>query len=300
MSSEFQSVAVDAAGELVRVVRGQAGERQHFAGARIEDDRGAVVAEVRESLLGRALDVGVDRQLDAPALDRIVDARLVHLAADAVDDDQAVAVRAHQQLVVGLLDARLPDHRPGLDAGVLGFRKVGFAGLADVAEQVRRHFALGILAGGHFLRDDAGQLEAARLDRDDLLDGRVLDQHDRPVARLAPPPVDGLVQRRFVGAGGRGEQAQRLVEVARLLADERDVEGVLVLDEHLAVAVEQHAARRRQRQAAAVVVLRHLVELLVLGDLKDPERHRQRGEERRHDRLNPGQPQAEVPAIVGE
>ena len=56
-----------------------------------------------------------------------------------------------------------------------------------------------------------------------------------------------------------------------MLADERDVEGVPVLDEDLAVAVEQHAARRAQRQRALVVVLRHLVELLVLDDLEEPE-----------------------------
>ncbi len=289
----------DTTGELVRVEGGQARERQHFARTRIEDDRGAVEAVVRESLFGRPLDVGVDRQLDAPALDRAIDARLIHLAAAAVDEDQAVAVLAHQQLVVRLLDARLPHHRPGFGAGILGPRQIGFARLADVTEEVRAHLAPGILSGRHFLRDDPRQFEAARLDGNDLLQGRVLDQHDRPVARFTTPAVDGLAHLRFVGAGGRRHQAKRVVDIARLLAVERDVEGVLILDQDLAVAVEQDAARRRQRQPAAVVVLRHLVELLVLRDLKHPERHRQRGKERRHEHLHPRQPQAEVAAVVG-
>ncbi len=97
---------------------------------------------------------------------------------------------------------------------------------------------------------------------------RVLDQDDRPVARLATPAVDGLVQLRLVDAGGDRQDVQRLVEVLGLLADERDVEGVPVLDEDLAVAIEQHAARRRQRQPPHVIVLRHLGELLALGTWK--------------------------------
>ena len=88
--------------------------------------------------------------------------RLPDLAAEAVDDDQAVAVLAHQQLVVRLLDAGLPDHRAGLDALVFGARQLRLAHLADVAEEVRRHVAAGILAGRHFLVDDAGQLQLPR------------------------------------------------------------------------------------------------------------------------------------------
>ena len=153
---------VDAAGELIRVVGGQAGERQDFARARVQDDGSPVVAEMGEALLGRPLDVGVDRQLDASSLDRLLPACRPHFAAAAVDDDEAVAVLAHEQPVVLLLDAGLPHHRSGLGAGVLGPRQIGFAGLADVAEEVRPHLALGILAGRHFLLDDAWKLEPAR------------------------------------------------------------------------------------------------------------------------------------------
>ena len=44
----------------------------------------------------------------------------VDLAAAAVDDDVAGAVGAHQQRVVGLLDAGLPDHRAALHVAYSG------------------------------------------------------------------------------------------------------------------------------------------------------------------------------------
>ena len=143
-----------------------------------------------------------------------------------------------------------------------------------------------------------GSSSRAGAKRDDLLERRVLDQDDRPIARLAPPAIDGLAHLGFVSPGCRRQEVQRLVDVARLLAVERDVERVLVLDEHLPVAVEQHASRRREWQPAAVVVVRHLVELLMLRDLKHPEGHRQRRKYGRHDDLQRRQPEAQVAAIV--
>jgi hypothetical protein len=56
-----------------------------------------------------------------------------------------------------------------------------------------------------------------------------------------------------------------------VLADDRDVEGVAVLDEELAGAVVDDAARRAQGQRALVVVLRHFLELGVLNHLEEPE-----------------------------
>ena len=76
------------------------------------------------------------------------------------------------------------------------------------------------------------------------------------------------------------------IEILGVLADDRDVERVAVLDEDLAVAVEEDAARRAQRQRALVVVLRHLLELRVLDDLEEPEADRQHGEH--HDDAAPG------------
>ena len=117
---------------------------------------------------------------------------------------------------------------------------------------------------------------------------------------LAPAAVDGLAQLRFVGVGGERQRVQRLVEFFGLFAHERDVEAVPVLDQHLAVTIEQHAARRRQRQSAEMVFFGHLAELLVLGDLENPESDRQRRKRHRDDVLQHRQPRRQAAAIVGQ
>ncbi len=69
-----------------------------------------------------------------PSVGRILLDR-ADLPADAVDDDQARAVLAHQHVVVRLLDAGLPDDVAALQAFVAADLRV--AGFADVPEQVR-------------------------------------------------------------------------------------------------------------------------------------------------------------------
>ena len=73
----------------------------------------------------------------------------------------------------------------------------------------------------------------------------------------------------------RGQPLDGAVQVAELVANDRDRERQPVLDEHLAVAVEHDAARGPQRNGAKVVVLGLVGVLVVLEDLNDPERDRQ-------------------------
>ncbi len=63
-----------------------------------------------EAVLRRFLQVVVDRQLQPLAFGRRQFLALRDFASEAVDDHFARAVLAHQQVVVGLLDAGLPDH----------------------------------------------------------------------------------------------------------------------------------------------------------------------------------------------
>ena len=180
---------------------------------------------------------------------------------------------------------------------VFGAGQLRFGHLADVAEQVRRHRGR-ILPGRHVLVNDAGQLGLAGRNREPLLARRVLDQDDRPVARLAAPAVHGLVHQRLVSAGRQRQRVQCLIEVLRLFADQRDVERAAVLDEDLAVAIEQHAAWRGQRQPPKMIFLGHLPELLVLHDLEHPERHCQRREEDGDDVLERRQPHRQAAAVL--
>jgi hypothetical protein len=64
------------------------------------------------------------------------------------------------------------------------------------------------------------------------------------------------------------------------------------------VAIEQHATRRRQRQLAHVVVVRHVPELLVLSDLKDPESDCQQRERDGNRALQHAKPVPQVAPIV--
>ncbi len=288
--------ARDAGGESVRVVGRTAGERQHLAVARIEDHCRAVERRGREAILGGLLHVGVDGQLHALPLGRLLFVPDVDLAPEAVDDHFLGAVLAHQVAVQRLLDAGVADDRARLGAAVLVGDELRFGDLADIAEHVRGQLARRVFPRRDRLIDDAGQVP--RGDGEPLFPCRVLDEHDRPVARLAAPAIHRLPHHRFVRAGRQRQGVQRLIEVLRLLAHQRDVEGALVVDQDLAVAIEQHAARRRQRQPAQMVLFGDLFEFLVLRDLEDPEDDRQRPEDHRDDDLQRREAHRQAAAIL--
>ncbi len=84
-----------------------------------------------------------------------------------------------------------------------------------------------------------------------------------------------------------------------MLADDRDGEGMPVLDEHGSGPVEQHAARRAQRQRALVVVLGQLLIPLVLDHLEEPEAHAQDHEHDNRRQLQRLQAEGDATAILG-
>ena len=269
--------AIDPAGKRVGVVRRQTHQRQHLPASRVDGRRRAPEAQGLEAVFGRFLHVVVDGQLQSPPFGRLDFVERPDLAAQAVDDDRAGAVRAHQVAVVRALDAGLSDDGAGLE--VVG-RQLRVGGLADVAEQVRGHRVGGIPPRRHALDDHVGEfeVEAARHDRRHLRQARILDHDDGAIRRQVAGAIDDLAHVVFLDSGHRREHPDRPIEVGGMEADDRDGVTGPVLDEDLAVAVEQHAARRPQRQLALVVVLRHLAKLLVLDDLEEPEGARQQEE----------------------
>ena len=90
-----------------------------------------------------------------------------------------------------------------------------------------------------------------------------------------------------------------LIQILRLFAEKRDVEAVLVLDQDLAVPIEEDTARCGKREAPEVILGRHFREPVVLRNLEDPEPDRQRGKQPRDDVLNHRQPRGETATIVG-
>ena len=103
-----------------------------------------------------------------------------------------------------------------------------------------------------------------------------------------------------VEAHGLRQHTDRVGQVLRVLADDRDREGVSVLDEHASGAVVQDAARSTEGQRALVIVLRHLLELRVLGDLQHPEADRERGEHHDPAALQHGEPDGDTPTILSD
>jgi hypothetical protein len=222
------------------------------------------------------------------------------IPADAVDDDVARALFAHQLGVVNALDAGLPDDGAGAEAGELRPLELRFLDLADVAEEVAGEAALRIRARRHFLDDDLAHLVGARQDGEHLLLGRVLDDGDRPEDRLAAAALDDLANLGLVHARHLRQLRQRGVEVGCPFAVDRDRPRVAVLDEDLAVAIEEDAARRAQRDRAQAVVVRHLPVLLVLHDLQQPEADGQRREADDRANLQRGDPRVQaLPIFVG-
>ena len=123
---------------------------------------GRHVGGVFHSFLERLLQVEVDRELQPVAVDWLELAELGDLAPAAVDRDHARPVAAAQQAVVAALHTRLPDHRARLELRELGTLQLVLLDLPDVAEEVRRKPAFGVLARRQLLDDDLGQIHLTR------------------------------------------------------------------------------------------------------------------------------------------
>ena len=155
-----------------------------------------------------------------------------------------------------------------------------------------------VVAHRYLFDHDAGQLERAGGDRGDLGQRGIPHQDDRPVDRVAAMALHDVPQRLLVNVRHVSQQPEREVEILSLLADERNVEGIAVLDEDLSVTVEDHAARRAQLKRSLAVALRHLLERRVLRHLEEPEAHGQRGEHDGDPHPNDGEAKRHALTIV--
>ena len=260
------------------IVGGSANKGEDLARTRIQEHRRTVEPGVAECVLRRLLQIVVEGELDLPALERQPLVEDPDLPADVVDDDPPRAVAAHQQPVVGAFDAGLADDRAAAHALELRRRHLGFADLADVAEDVRGHLAGRIEPDGKLLHVDSRKLPGMRGDRRHLVERGVANQDHRPEGRVPPVPFHDGPELRQGHAGQIGKKGHRALEVLGLLAGQRDVERIAVLGQHAAISVQHRAPRRAENQGALVIVLRMLAVLVVLDDLQPPEPDRKAGE----------------------
>src|ERR1051326_2217119 len=279
----------------VRIERRRRDHRQHFAVARVEHDRGADEFVFREVLLGAALEIEVDRQIDVVAGDRILARRAVlgETAAVAVVLPVLRAVLAAEELVVHQLDAALAEEIALLE--VLAHAEVFLRGLADEAEDVREERAVRIVAALHRLDVELGKGDGLRLDHRHLRHAQILGDDERTRERyglrLLEARLDVLRRR----AEGLREEGDELRPVRGVGLDDRPqhdaverqrIRGLIVGDDLLPGAVEDQPALRRRDDLAQRVGLGESAVFLRLHALDEPERA---GEEDENDDDRPQQ-----------
>ena len=167
----------------VRIERRRGDHGQHFAVARIEGDGGADELVLDEVLLGAALQLEVDGEVDVVAGHRLLARRTVlrQAAAVAVVLPVLRAVAAAEVFVVHHLHAALAEEVARLE--VLVVRQVLVVGLADEAHDVRGHRRVRIVAALHRLDVQLRKRHRLRLDRRDLRHVQILGDRNRTRVR---------------------------------------------------------------------------------------------------------------------
>ena len=158
--------------EEVRVEGRAADHREDLAGLRVHDDGCRCVrADLREllvdGLLGRLLQIDIDREFEIIARNRLLAAEDLHGLTRHVDLDLLAAVLAAQFLVVDLLEAELADDVARLVALVLHLLELSVVDLTDVAEGMRAFLLEDVVTDWRHFDDDAGVLALLLLDDGD-------------------------------------------------------------------------------------------------------------------------------------
>ena len=283
----FHSSCGDADGEIVGVGRGAADHGQHFAGARIESDDGA--GPRAERLFGDLLQIEINGELNLFAGNGILLRKVIHFLADAVDDDAAHAVGAHQDVVVLALETGFADHVAGTQFAVAGFDLL-FAGFTDVPGGVGEEAIGHITAarnGEHFeygnigaMRLDEIEIGAGgfRLDDDGLKFGQIAG-----VLQLVVQIVDGDAE--AVGNGG-----EILFDEFGIVAEEQNGKRGTIVDQDAAIAIEHASARRDDGNGANAILFGHLAVLVAVDDLQFPEAEQQQADHAHDDVGDDGEP----------
>ena len=249
--------AREAAAEQRRIEARMADERDDIAAARVDrDDRAAPRAE---SVLGGLLHRQVERQDQILAGQRclrvqlgLVGALTFHRSPLGVDQDLAVAVASVQLGFVGAFDAQLADQRGAGVAGPIDALQVLLADGAHVAERVHAELAVGVVA-----RLASAQVHAREIRSGARRSAPISSSvRRRRIGTLSKLRRDRIVRRASSSSSAgirsqRGQAVQRVAQIRHLLADQLELVGRLVVDQHGAMAVEDQAAARRESDRGA-------------------------------------------------
>jgi len=232
-------------------------------------------AAVSQGKFRRALNVDVDGQLQILPWNGVLGAQVAHLAAVAVHDHIAGTVLPAQQIVVGLLHARLAHHVARLVGGIARIVQILLAHLAHIADQVRRKAVPRVKPPLHVNGFQLGQLVAVRLDEGLLVGADVLLDGNRLVMGCGPVAFQRGAQLVQIEVQPAGNQRQVGVHIAVLLADQKTGDRGVVVHQQVPIAVEELAAGGQHRNLANAVLLGELTIRLRAQHLQPPQSGRQ-------------------------
>ena len=255
-------------GELVRVKARRGPDRQHFAVARVQrheragHGRFAAPASVfhafQQRLFALPLEREVERHLEAVAGERLRGGQAARdRVAGRVDLHPLRPGSAAQVAVVVVLDPFLAHHRPLLDATERAQLELRLGDLTHIAEHLRGHRTVGIVADGHRLLGDARKFALALGEHGQhALAGVGLDRHRgirQGGASLDHQRLDSLRAHSQQGAQMPVQREPRRPRRRQRRGHDLHRVGRAARDDRLPFAVEDLAPRRRDRQIPRAV-----------------------------------------------
>ena len=210
---------------------------------------------------GELLDRDIDGQHVIVARRAVLARQLADDPPVGVDLDLARTRRAAQIEIVDLLDAALADAELRQRQKRV-VREFAFRDLADIADQVRRHRAVGVITAFADIDHGAGQVRDIDFDPRDLRPGQVVAHGDRHETALARGFLEDprLFDRRQPDQ--RFQRFEGQLDTGGLLGHQRKTIGLAVDRQYFPEAVDDPTARRRQQLVVDAVVVRlHPVEV---------------------------------------
>jgi len=206
--------------------------------------------------------------------DRILLGKVIYFFANAVDDDAAHAVRAHQDVVVLALKSGFADDVTRAEFAVAGFDLL-FADFADVPAGVPHEAAGHVTAAGDREHFQNGKIGAVRLDERDVRRRGFGFDDDRLKFRKRFGGVELVVQVVNGKAEAIGHGSKTLFDQGGIVAKEKDAEGRAIVHEDAAIAIEHAAARGDDGDGADAIAFGHLTVLIGVNNLQFPEAEQQ-------------------------
>ena len=271
----IETLFADPLNEGIGVVAGLAGQRQNFAIGGIDGHNRAM--KLSERIHGHFLQADIQGQVQIRTPYRFRAAQPPHHAPLDVGFVFLVPGQAMQKGFITFLQTVLALKEGAPILNRIKRRQFFIVDVGDIADHMRRQFAVGVVAQHACANLGAGQ--PGHLDRDPshfLLAQAKPQRHalETLALRLQRPK---LRQFRITQIQDVGQLSQQAVEILHQFWDHFQAVGDDVIRERLTITVVNHAANRRNRRNLDLILARQAGILLMAGDLQIHQPNNQRG-----------------------